>query len=145
MRNGIDRNNDTYGNEDYRVVLPLKKAVTYAFPSPEKLSNIRLQFDTDLDRNTLPGIPVERQRSMRANRTQESPSVYLPKTLVKSYQLTAVTQSGELITIAETDLNILGCVNHSVPEDLYESISFIPLETWGDNDKEVSVFSFDFS
>ena len=145
LRNGIDRNNDTYGNEDYRVVLPLKKAVTYAFPSPEKLSNIRLQFDTDLDRNTLPGIPVERQRSMRANRTQESPSVYLPKTLIKSYRLTAVTQSGKSVTIAETNLNILGCVNHSVPEDLYESISFIPLETWGDNDKEVSVFSFDFS
>jgi len=144
LRNGIDRNNRTYGDEDYRVVLPLKKAVTYMFPSPEKLSNIHLQFDTDLDRKTLPGIPVERQRSMRANRTQESPSVYLPKTLVKSYQLTAVTQSGESTTIAETDLNILGCVNHSVPENLYTSLSFIPLETWGDNEKDVYIFSFDF-
>lgn len=143
LRNGIDRNNHTYSDEDFRVVLPLGKAVTYHFPTPTKLSNVHLQFDTDLDRETLPGNYVERCRSMRANRKQESPTVHLPKTLVKGYRLTAITASGELLRIAETDLNIVGCVNHSLPDNQYTSISFIPTETWGDDDREVRIFSFD--
>lgn len=143
LRNGIGRNNHTYGDEDYRVVLPLGKAVTYHFTAPTKLSNIHLQFDTDLDRETLPGDYVERCRSMRANRKKESPTVHLPKTLLKSYKLTAVTASGEKLMIAETDNNILGCINYPVPENQYTSISFVPVETWGDNDTEVCIFSFD--
>ena len=143
LRNGIDRNNHTYGTEDFRVTLALGKAVTYTFDTPMKLSNIHLQFDTDLDRATLPGDKIDRQRSMRANRTINSVTTCMPKTLVKGYQLTAVTESGREVTLAETDCNLLGCVNCNVQDQLYRSISFIPMTTWGEDDTTVRIFSFD--
>ena len=143
LRNGIDRNNHTYGTEDFRVSLPLGKAVTYSFDTPVRISNIHLQFDTDLNRETLPGDSIDRQRSMRANRTENSVTVCMPKTMVKGYRLTAVTADGNTVTIAETDRNLLGCVNHDVSDDLYVSVSFVPLTTWGEDTGNVQIFSFD--
>ena len=144
LRNGIDRNNHTYGEEDFRVSLSLGKAVTYSFAQPTRLSTVHLQFDTDLDRVTLPGAPIERQRSTLSNRTQNTATVCLPKTLVKGYSLTATTKSGETVIIAETDRNLLGCVNYEMPDDEIVSISFVPKSTWGDEKTAVDVFSFDF-
>ncbi len=143
LRNGIDRNNHTYGTEDFRVSLPLGKAVTYSFDTPVRISNIHLQFDTDLNRETLPGDSIDRQRSMRANRTENSVTVCMPKTMVKGYRLTAVTADGDTVTIAKTDRNLLGCVNHDVSDDLYVSVSFVPLTTWGGDTGNVQIFSFD--
>lgn len=143
LRNGIDRNNHTYGEEDFRVSIPLGKAVTYNFQTPLKLNNIHLQFDTDLDRETLPGNYVERCRTMRANRRQDSPSVHLPKTLVKSYSLTAETESGGTMILAKTDNNIIGCANFSQISDRIVSISFTPYETWEDGATFANIFSFD--
>ena len=143
LRNGIDRNNHTYGKEDYRVSLPLGKSVTYFFGTPVQLSNIHLQFDTDLNRKTLPGDFIDRLRTMRSNRTENSVTVCMPKTLVKGYRLTAVTADGETITFAETDQNLLGCINYTPNNQYYRSVSFTPLTTWGDGKAEVQIFSFD--
>lgn len=143
LRNGIDRNNHTYGDEDYRVMLPLGSAVTYTFQSPVQLTNVHLQFDTDLDRDTLPGNYIDRQRSMRSNRTEDSVTVCMPKTMVKGYRLTAVTENGDTITLTQPEQNLLGCVNHALPDTKFRSVSFTPLTTWGDDDTTVQIFSFD--
>jgi len=143
LRNGIDRNNHTYSSEDQRVSLPLGQAVTYTFDTPVSLANVHLQFDTDLDRDTLPGDAIDRQRTMKSNRTEDYVTVCMPKTLVKGYRLTAVTDNGSTVTLAETDRNLLGCVNHAVPDGAYLSVSLIPLTTWGEDDTHVCLFSFD--
>lgn len=143
LRNGIDRNHRTYGEEDFGVFLPLGKAVSYHFEVPVTLSNIHLRFDTDLDRNTLPGDSIDRQRSMRANRTQNSVLSCMPKTLVKGYRLTAVTEDGCEVVLMQTDCNLLGCVNCKLSDQSYRSVSFTPLTSWGDDDTTVRVFSFD--
>ena len=143
LRNGIDRNNPTYGQTDFRVALPLGKAITYTFDTPVKLSNIHLQFDTDLDRTTLPGDSIDRRRSMRANRTPDSVIARMPQTLVKSFRLTAVTENGSEVTLLETDCNLLGCVNCTPQDRLYQSVSFTPLMTWGKDGGTVQIFSFD--
>ena len=124
-------------------MLPLGSAVTYSFDTPVRLSRVHLQFDTDLNRETLPGDVIDRQRSMRANRTESSVTVCMPKTLVKGYRLTAVTADGTTVTLAETDRNLLGCVNHDLPDDSYASVSFVPLTTWGEDAENVRIFSFD--
>ena len=144
LRNGIDRNNSTYGEEDYRVALSLGKAVTYTFTSPVTLSNIHLAFDSDLDRATLVGHSTERRRSMLANRTPDTAKVYVPKTLIKAYKLTATTEDGKTVTVAENERNLRNCVNHSMPNEKIVSISFIPEATWGESDTTVDVYSFDF-
>ena len=142
LRDGIDRNNHTYGEEDHSTVLPLGKAVTYTFDAPVQLANIHLAFDSDLDRATMPGDWCEKRHSMRANRTAESPTMWMPKTLVKGYRLTAVTASGETVTLAETERNLLQCV--SIPADgAYTAVTFVPLSTWDDGAESACVFSFD--
>lgn len=141
LRNGIDRNNHTYGDSEQRVTLAAGKAVTYSFADAVRLSNVHLQFDTDLNRETLPGDQCEQGHSMRANRNFDSPTMCMPKTLVKSYSVTAVTETGENLLIAKSDCNLLGCVNHRLPDCPIKSISFIPYETWGS--ESIKIFSFD--
>ncbi len=142
LRDGIDRNNHTYGPEDHAAALPMGKTVTYTFAEPQRIANIHLAFDSDLDRKTLPGDDCERRHSMRANVVPDSPTMCMPKTLVKGYRVTAVTEAGETVTLAETDLNLLQCVN--VPADgSYTSVSFVPTASWDEDAAEVRVFSFD--
>ena len=141
LRNGMDRNHFTYGEGDRRVTLAAGKAVTYTFEQPTVLENVHLNFDSDLDRDTLPGDQCERRHSMRANRNFDSPTMCMPKTLVKGYSLSAVTAEGETLLIAETDCNLLGCVNFELPDRPLKSVSFIPHETWGSED--MKIFSFD--
>lgn len=144
LRNGIDRNHSTYGDEDFGVFLPLGKAVTYHFETPVKLSNVHLQFDTDLNRETLPGDSIDRTRSMRANRNLQSVTTCMPKTLVKGYRLTAVTEDRREVVLMQTDCNLLGCVNCKPEDQLYRSVSFTPVTSWKDDDRSVRIFSFDF-
>ena len=144
LRNGADRSHRLYGAEDQRVRIPPGRAVVYEFERPVILRNIHIRFDADLDRETLPGDEIERKHTMRANRTQESPSTHLPETLVKSYTLTAETQTGERIVLYETDCNILGCVNHKAPGTALRQVRLILRETWGGEGDDASLFSFDF-
>ncbi len=142
LRDGIDRNNHTYGEEDHAALLSMGVPVTYTFAAPQKLTNVHLAFDSDLDRVTLPGDWCEKRHSMRANRTPDSPTMCMPKTLVKGYKVTAVTEAGESVTLAETDMNLLQCVN--IPTDgVYTSLSFVPTASWDENSTDVRVFSFD--
>ena len=143
LRSGIDRNNRLYGPEDRRVTLTAGQAVSYRFPEPVRLQNVHLQFDTDLDRVTLPGHSIDRQRSMRANRTPDSPAACLPKTLVKAYRVTAETADGGVMTVAACENNILGCVNLPTPETAVVSVSFTPVSVWGGEGEPVRIFSFD--
>ncbi len=143
LRSGADRNNRTLGDRDFRVALAAGKAATYVFDPPTRLKNIHLRFDADLNRDTLPGDGTERKHTMRANRTQESPTMRLPETLVKSYRLTAETADGQRLTLAEENNNLLGTVNLALPDRLLKSISFTPLSTWGNNTEKISLFAFD--
>ncbi len=142
LRDGIDRNNHTYGEDDHSITLPLGKPVTYTFASPTVLHNIHLAFDSDLDRKTLPGDECERRHSMRANVTPDSPTMCMPKTLVKGYRLTATDAQGNAVTLAEVDTNLLQCVN--VPLcGTYTSVTFVPVASWDADATDVAVFSFD--
>ena len=80
---------------------------------------------------------------MRANRTAESPTMCMPKTLVKGYRVTGVTESGETVVLAETERNLLQCVN--IPADgTFKAVEFTPLAVWDDGTADtVRVFSFD--
>ena len=143
LRNGLDRNNHTYGDMENGAELVPGKAVEYSFTEPAELTNIHLAFDSDLYRRTLPGDWCERGHTMRANIVPESPTMHVPKTLVKSYRIEAVTEHGENILIAEEKLNLRQCVNHSV-SGRFRSVKFIPLTTWnGEAVDRVHVFSFD--
>ncbi len=49
LRNGIDRTNHTYGPDDQGASFPVGQAVGYTFAKPQKIENVHLAFDSDLD------------------------------------------------------------------------------------------------
>lgn len=143
LRNGMDRNNHTYGLQDNGAWLPLNKPVRYAFASPVALANIHLAFDSDLDRKTLPGDGCERRHTMRANVVPDSPVMTMPQTLLRSWKLEGITEKNEKVLLAEENCNIRQCVNIPVYGRFTEVI-FTPIATWaGEMCDRVHVFSFD--
>lgn len=142
LRNGIDRNNATYGEGDFGAVVPLGAEITYRFRQPEQLERVHLAFDSDLPRATLPGNSCERMHTMRANIFPDSPTMYIPKTLVKKYTVSGITADGEKITLYSDDNNIRQCVNIPI-SGKFREISLSVIDTWGDDKEKVHIFSFD--
>ena len=143
LRNGIDRNNHTYGACENGVYLTLNKPVTYVFDGAAEIHNIHIALDSDLDRKTIPGDWCEKSHTMRANITPDSPTMTMPQTLLRAYRIEGKTELGEKVVIADESCNILQCINIPMTGKFTE-ISFIPLASWSDSASDkVHVFSFD--
>lgn len=143
LRNGIDRTNHTYGPDDQGASFQIGEAVGYTFAKPQKIENVHIVFDSDLDRATLPGDWCERRHSMRANIVPESPTMIMPKTLAKHYVVTGITANGGTITLYEDDCNLRYCVNIAVDAELV-GLYLTVKSLWNTNDADtVHLFSFD--
>jgi len=142
LKNGEDRPNHTYGTERCGIKVANKTPLEYRFEKPERIQSIHIVFDSDLDRVTLPGDHTERTKVTRANVLLDSPVMYLPKTLAKSFRLTAVTQDGEE-ELLSTEKNIKRMYHVKLDKEVL-AIALTVLENWGDGE-ETAVFSFDFS
>ena len=142
IRNGIDRNNWTYGEAETGVTFQLGENIGYRFESPVRISNIHIAFDSDLDRKTLAGDEYERICSMRANIFPNSPTEYVPKTLVKDYIVEGVDKNGNLINLFSDDCNIRQCVNIKIDSELYGLILRVN-SVWDESAEFVHIFSFD--
>ncbi len=142
LRNGIDRNNHTYGTEEQGVTFPLGDAVGYTFDMPQYIENVHIAFDSDLDRATLPGDYCERRHSMRANVVPDSPTMTMPKTLAKNYTVSGVTESGEEVVLFADECNLRQCVNITANRKL-TSLTLTVHSVWDDSADTVHVFSFD--
>lgn len=140
LRNGIDRNNKLYGEEEQGAFCNLNDKITYTFNDPHYVETAHIVFDSDLDRLTIPGDDSERYHSMRCNIFKDSPKMHLPKTLVKDYMIEYVLADGTVKNI-EVKNNIKR-MNEVVIDSLVKSISLIPVTLWGEQEK-VHIFSFD--
>jgi hypothetical protein len=140
LRNGRDRNHHLYGEGEQGVFCQASSEIGYTFDAPCRVEAAHLVFDSDLDRETLPGDPCERQHSMRANVMQDSPKMCVPKTLVRDYILTWETADGKRKSTTVTD-NIRR-MNEIPVGEAVTRISLSPTRLWGDGDK-VHLFSFD--
>ena len=124
VRNGIDRleQNCWVGNKG--------DSITYTFAQPQKISGVRIIFDSDLDRE---------YDNMPCRFMLDEKEYFLPKTLVKEYRIEGVTESGKLLSLEITD-NRHRFVKHPLDWTV-TSIKLIPLATHGD--KNFRVFSFE--
>ncbi|MBQ8141231.1 MAG: FAD-dependent oxidoreductase [Clostridia bacterium] len=141
LKSGQDRANRIYGTEVCGVKIANGAAVEYRFNSPSDINSVHIVFDSDLDRDTLPGDFCERGHVTRANVLLDSPQMYPPKTLCKSFTLAVTTESGEKELLA-VDINR----NRSYHLPISEPVSSIRLtmnENWGGTDK-TALISFDF-
>jgi hypothetical protein len=94
LRDGCDRDN--------LFVCKPGDVIAYRFDAPVKVDEIRIIFDSDLDRVTLPGDHVERNHTMRANLLPDAPVMHLPTTLCKSYTVEVVCDDGSVVRFEES-------------------------------------------
>ena len=142
LKNGEDRPNIHYGTTDCGLPLPNGKAVEYRFPAPTQIHSVHLTFDSDLNRQTLPGDWCEREHATRANVLLDSPQFYLPLTLVRCFRLEMDTPEGTVKLLDVTENAVRTYHVHVDREDV-TALRLIPLENYGQT-AETRVFSFDF-
>jgi len=143
IRSGEDRANRIYGTETCGCEIRNGKSVTYQLRDDERVHSVHLVFDSDLDRETLPGHWCERTHVTRANILLDSPQMYPPKTLCRAFRLTADTPAGE-VTLCEVTQNKKRAYHIPLPPDLcVSSLRLTLLDNWGERDS-TNLISFDF-
>ena len=140
LNNGEDRPHRIYGSE-CGVAVTNSTALEYRFDKPEYVTSVHITFDSDLNRETLPGDECERYHSMRSNILKNSPQFYVPKTLCKKFILECETERGTEVILNEEN-NLTRAYNAEINRNV-KSIRLIPLTNWGGTDK-TTVFSLDF-
>jgi len=140
LRSGIDRNNHTYGEGEQGFTMNPGASVEYHMEEPVEVSRVRVVFDSDLNRVTLPGDAIERGHGTRACVKPDSPVMCMPKTLAKVYSLEIETENGWEGVIFETE-NIRRLITISVCRPI-TGIRLTVMETWGA--ETVHIMSFDF-
>lgn len=124
IRNGIDR------GEENLWIGKQGDAVEYEFQKDTDVEQIRLVFDSDLNRN---------YHNMPCNYPLVQDKFKLPSTLIKEYLVEGINESGERVSIHIKD-NHQRFVRHSVNWHV-KNIRFIPLKTHGCED--FRLFSFE--
>jgi len=141
VRDGRDRANRIYNTENCGSDVKNGESVTYTFDGDKKIQSVHIVFDSDLDRETLPGPWCERKHVTRANVLLDSPQMYMPKTLCKGFTLTADTKDGKIVLISEK--NNIKRAYHVKTDISVSALSLTIDSNWGGSDS-TSVVSFDF-
>jgi len=128
LRNGIDR---PVGDNNNCWTGKLGSWVQYAFDSPKKINELRLIFDSDLNRRPL---------NMPCNYPLNAEPVCVPETMIKAFRIEALNRDGSWNVIAEKSNNYqrLFCVKVDVDTT---AVRFVPIETWGD--ENANLFAWD--
>jgi len=128
LRNGIDR---PIGESDNGWTGKLGSWIQYSFNSPQKISEFRFVFDSDLNRKPL-GMPC--------NYPLHSEPVTTPKTMVREFRIEALDENGSWKVVAEENNNYQRLVRIRKNIDTV-AVKFIPLATWGA--ENVHLFAWD--
>ena len=144
LRNGQDRPNAVYGTDSSTASYAAAQGeeITYRFPA-QKISAVHITFDSDLERETLPGHWVERQRSTRRFGLRlDTPQMHMPYTLCRSFTLYGI-RNGQKRSLLKVEDNRQRAW-HIPVEQVFDSLILVPETVWGDGDK-IPVISFDFT
>lgn len=141
LSDGADRKHKIYNNEEkYCMSVKNNSKITYNIEN--KADSVHIVFDSDLNRETLPGDHCERTHATRAQVLLDSPVMTMPKTLCKSFTLIGI-KDGEAHEILKVDNNIKRAYHISLPNSFSE-ISLVPHSNWGNSDA-TNIISFDFA
>ncbi len=143
LRNGQDRAHSLYGtdNAGSAYMATRGEAITYRF-EPTHLSAVHIVFDSDLNRDTLPGGICERTHSTRANQLRNSPQMHMPKTLCREFTLIGALDGvcTEILHVTDNRRRAY----HINIEETFDTLLLLPTSSWGDTEK-ITVISFDFN
>ena len=137
LRSGTDRPTESGDNG---VTVAKGEAITYRFAGPKPVSSVRIVFDSDLNRSTLPPQEARRHRNMMHNRPLNWPDAYVPKTMVRAFRVEGVAPDGSVYILAEEANNYQRLRRFAV-DGVYTAVRLIPLETWGN--EQCHLFAFE--
>lgn len=126
LRNGVDR---PVGEADNGLYLSLHQVVQLQFDEVQHIHGLRLVFDSDLNRDTLPETALGLSQPMWSNRPLNSPDSCVPKTLVRGYEIQALTDSGWQTVFTEENNYQRLC--YAVFETVSKALRLMPKSTWG--------------
>lgn len=143
IRTGQDRAHAIYNTDEKSCAYFLEEGsqICYTF-GEAKVSSVHIVFDSDLNRDTLPGSPCECMHSSRANHRLDSPQMCMPKTLCREFKLTGELD-GEKYELLHVLNNRKRAYHLNVNKRL-DKLILTPIEGWGE-DKSIPVISFDFA
>ena len=142
LKNGQDRPNIHYGTTACGLNLPNGHSVEYRFPTPSSVESVHVTFDSDLNRETLPGDRCEREHATRANVPKDAPEFHLPLTLCRSFRLEMDTPEGTQ-TLLDITANATRAYHVPIRRPDVTALRLIPLSNYGEG-THTRVFSFDF-
>ncbi len=142
LRNGIDRNNHTYGDAEQGFFTKLGATVEYSFAEAQYVNEARIIFDSDLCRDTIPGSINERELSMRSSVSEDDPVMHMPTTLIKEYRVEVTLEDGSNLEVYSDTNNLRRFILIPIGRKI-TSLRLTPTVGWGCYDAHI--FSFDFN
>ncbi len=124
LRDGVERIVD---GVDHAAVGGKGCYVRYDLPEPSAIQAIRLVFDSDLNRETLPD--VDRSRPMRHNILLQHGRTYVPKTIVRDFTVVVGTTDGVTAYYMRDNHQRLCALPMQCDDVRY--VSVILHDTWG--------------
>jgi hypothetical protein len=141
LRNGVDR---PVGGADNGWTGALGSSVSYTFAQPAVIRQVRLVFDSDLNRcDPDKGPGGGTAKNMRHAYALNATPWAVPGTLVRQFRIEIRNADGGWETVREEMNNYQRLVRVSVKPVLAQAIRFTPLATWGAG--KAHVFGFEVS
>lgn len=134
LRDGIDRDRP---NVCHAWEGKVGDRIHYSFSKPCNIHRIRIVFDSDLNRTTLPPPENTMNRNMFHNRMLSYKPSTVPKTMLRKYRVIAQRSDGTELCVVEERNNYQRLRKYKV--EIPSCIGFIlePLETWGSPDVRI--------
>jgi hypothetical protein len=134
LRNGHDR---PIGEADNGLLLAPGAYAEYTFEIAHYVSRVRLVFDSDLNRETQHEGSIYK-RPMYATYYLDTQATFVPRTLVRSFNIVVVLADGTKKIIGVTD-NHQRLVYVNIGMEAL-SVRFEPVSTWGNKGSHVFAF-----
>lgn len=142
IRNAQDRPHRIYNtnNGNFACKVMPDTEISYTFEKTQ-VESVHIVFDSDLNRDTLEGNWVERQRATRMNLRLDSPDLTMPKTLCKEFKLIGEVdgKTEELLKVNDNRKRSY----HLKLNKPFDKLTLVPVSDWGENE-QITVVSFDF-
>ncbi len=126
LHDGVDR---PVGDCDHGSYGAAGAYATYHFSAPQTVAAVRLVFDSDLNRETLPEWEQKLDRPMLNNILRGRGASHLPTTLVRDFEIELTLPDGSKET-RRFENNHQRLVKVPVERDV-KAVTFRPLKSWG--------------
>ena len=128
------------GGDENAWVGKLNGYIQLSFDNPEKINEIRLTLDSDLNRETIGANGYMNEKVTVCNVSRNMPFVHLPKTLIRDIRIDYMTEDGKWET-AYTMKDIKRRVVYIPVNATSKEFRIIPLSSYGND--EINIFTLD--